>query len=31
VLAGNPLGDLEQVPGWITVSDAPGLGVALAS
>ncbi len=31
VLAGNPLGDLERVPGWITVPDSPGLGVALSS
>lgn len=31
VLAGNPLGNLEQVPGWITVPDTPGLGVVLAS
>jgi L-Ala-D/L-Glu epimerase / N-acetyl-D-glutamate racemase len=31
VLAGNPLGDLERVPGWITVPEAPGLGVALES
>jgi muconate cycloisomerase len=29
VLAGNPLGDLARVPGYLTVSDAPGLGVTL--
>jgi L-alanine-DL-glutamate epimerase-like enolase superfamily enzyme len=29
VLAGNPLGDLERVPGWITVPETPGLGVEL--
>lgn len=31
VLAGNPLGDLSRVPGYLTVPDAPGLGVELDS
>jgi L-alanine-DL-glutamate epimerase-like enolase superfamily enzyme len=30
LLAGNPLGDLRRVPGYITVGEAPGLGVELA-
>jgi o-succinylbenzoate synthase len=31
ILAGNPLGDLSRVPGYLAVSDAPGLGVGLQS
>jgi o-succinylbenzoate synthase len=29
VLAGNPLGELSNVPGYLTVPDAPGLGSEL--
>lgn len=29
VLAGNPLGDLARVPGYLTVPDAPGFGYEL--
>ena len=30
ILAGNPLGELHRVPGYLTVPDTPGLGVQLA-